>query len=73
MVTSFVGASIREGSVFFSFPRVSTTGLAAKIRMGTVVVVVGGEISGENILPILVTLLDPTMFIMSAVSSLAFH
>ena len=64
-----MGASVWEGSVIFSFPRVSTTGLTTVIQMG-VVVFLGGEISGEKILQVLVTLLDPTMFVMSAVSSI---
>ena len=38
------------------------------MRMG-VVVVVGGEIFGEKILPVLVTLLDLERFIMSSIST----
>ena len=57
IVTSLEGASVREGSLTFSLPRV-----AAGLQTG-VIVIVGGEISEEKTLHVLVTLLVPEMFV----------
>ena len=64
IVTSFEGTSVREGLVTFSLPRVLIVGLAAGIQTDFVVIV-GGEISGEKTLHVLLTLLVPTMFVIS--------
>ena len=58
--TSLEGISVMTGSTTFSFPLVSVLGLAAVMRMGAFIKTCG-EILGENILPVLVTLLEPTI------------
>ena len=65
--TSLAGASIPTGSPYFSCPLVLALDLSLVMRTG-VVVVVGGEISGEKILPVLVTLLEPAILVTSASS-----
>ena len=76
-VTSFNGASVWAGSIIFSFPRVSVVDLVVGIRTG-VVIVFGGEISGEKTFLVLVTLLVRTTFlklrlVTSVSSSLTIH
>ena len=79
----FLGASVRAGSPMISLPRVpdgSATGVIIGVETGTVVDLitdgmttglwtVGGEISGENSLPLLVTLLAPTILLISTSAS----
>ena len=69
----FLGASVQEGLPMISLPQVpddSATGIITRIGTGIVVDlsvdvmttglwIVGGEISGEKSLPLLVTLLAP--------------
>ena len=64
-----VGASIPVGSTSFSFPLVLVLDLSLVMRT-RVVVVVGGEITGEKILHVLVTLLELTILMTSASSLL---
>ena len=67
--TSLAGASISAGSLTFYLPLVLELDLSLVMRMG-VVIVVGVEISGEKILPVLVTLLEPAILMLSASSLL---
>ena len=60
----FAGISVSAGLTTFSFPLVSALGLAVVMPIGAVVAV-EGEILGENILLVLVTLLEPVMLPMS--------
>ena len=63
--TSLAGASISAGSLNFSLPLLLELDLSLVMRTG-VIVVVGGEISGEKILHVLVTLLEPGILVTSA-------
>ena len=69
MLVSLVGDSTPEGSPSFYLPLVLELDLSLVMRTG-VVVVVGGEISGEKILHVLVTLLEPAILVTSASFSL---
>ena len=66
---SLVGTSIPVVSNTFSLPLVSVLGLSMVMQTG-VVVVVGGEMLGEKILLVLVTLLEASIFVTSSVFSL---